>query len=140
MTTEMFDPSGHSNCGLIVGWLPLLRLAENQPPSRRIFGSDANRHWVLRQVHRVCKAAGVPVVPAHGLRGTHATLAVAAGATGDVVAAALGHESFTTTARHYARPEAIESATQAHALRELENSSRGFPRPANDTAGDRRLA
>lgn len=118
----------------------LLRLAENQPPSRRIFGSGANRHWVLRQVHRICKAAGVPVVPAHGLRGTHATLAVPAGATGDVVAAALGHESFTTTARHYARPEAIDSATQDHALRELEKSSRGFPRSANDTAGDRRLA
>jgi integrase len=118
----------------------LLRLAENQPPLRRIFGKDANRHWVLRQVHRICKAACVPVVPAHGLRGTHATLAVAAGATGEVVAAALGHESFTTTARHYARPEAIDSATQDHALRELEKSSREFPEGAEAPSREREVA
>ena len=61
----------------------------------------------------------MPVVPPHWLRGTHASLAMTAGATGDLVAAALGHESFTTTERHYARAEAIAGATQVGALREL---------------------
>jgi integrase len=99
---------------------PLLRtLVEGKGAGDRIFGQDRNRHWVLRGVHRVCRAAGVPVVPAHGLRGTHATLAVSAGATGNLVAAALGHESFTTTARHYAKAEAIQNAQQEQALREL---------------------
>ena len=63
----------------------------------------ASRYWVLRYVQRLCRAAGVPTVPAHGLRGTQATLAVDAGSTSHLVVAALGHESFTTTARHYAK-------------------------------------
>jgi hypothetical protein len=51
-----------------------------------------------------------PIVGPHGLRGTHATLAVEAGVTGDVVAAALGHESFAVTAGHYASAESVTSA------------------------------
>jgi integrase len=74
-------------------------------------------------VQRICKAAGVPTVPAHGLRGTHATLAVCAGATSHLVAAALGHESFTATARHYAKTEAIEGALQERVL-EVHGGSR----------------
>jgi len=49
----------------------------------------------------------VPAVTPHGRRGTHATLAVGAGITGDAVAASLGHENFAVTAAHYARPEAV---------------------------------
>jgi integrase len=94
----------------------LQRLARGKSPSDRLFGRDADRHWVLRSVHRVCKAAGGPRVPSHGLRGTHATLAVGAGATSHLVAAALGHQSFATTARHYARAEAIEGAQQERVL------------------------
>ena len=48
--------------------------------------------------------------------GTHATLAVSAGATSHLVAAALGCESFTTTARHYAKTEAVEGALQERVL------------------------
>jgi len=91
-------------------------LARGKEPGDRLFDPTANRHWVLRAVQRICRAAGVPKVPAHGLQGTHATLAVGAGATSHLVAAALGHESFTTTARHYARPDAIESAQQERVL------------------------
>jgi integrase len=99
---------------------PLLeRLAANKQPTDRLFGPNVHRHMVLRHVRRICKAAGVPVVPPHGLRGTHASLAMTAGATGDLVAAALGHESFTTTERHYARADAIADAQQFTALREL---------------------
>jgi hypothetical protein len=42
----------------------------------------------------------------------HSTLPVEAGVTARVVADALGHESFKTTARSCARPEAIASARQ----------------------------
>jgi hypothetical protein len=42
----------------------------------------------------------------------------------------LGHESFTTTERHYARPEAIAAAQQEGALRELERNLRPVPRAA----------
>ena len=105
----------------------LQRVAAGKQPEDRLFGPDATRHWVLRSVHQICKAAGVPVVSAHGLRGTHASLAMSAGATGDIVAAALGHESFTTTERHYARPDSVAAGKQTGALRELEKSSREFP-------------
>ena len=108
----------------------LQRLAIGKQPGDRLFGQKASRFSVRSHVRRICKAAGVPIVPPHGLRGTHASLAMSAGATGDLVAAALGHESFTTTERHYARPEAIADAQQSGALRELEKSSRGFPRAA----------
>jgi integrase len=50
--------------------------------------------------------AGTPVGP-HGLHGTHAALAVQARTTADVVAAALGHESFAITAASYAKTEAV---------------------------------
>ena len=95
----------------------LQRLARGRELAGRLFRSGTTRHWVLRSVHRICRAAGVPVVPAHGLRGTHATLAVDAGATSHLVAAQLGHESFATTARHYARAEAVEGAQQDRVLK-----------------------
>jgi integrase len=93
---------------------PLLhQLAAGKRAADRLFGAGVNRHWVLRAVARVCRAAGVPAVTPHGLRGTHATLAVGAGISGDAVAASLGHESFAVTAAHYARPEAVSGAQAA---------------------------
>jgi integrase len=84
----------------------LQALAKGKAPSDRLFG-DESRLWVLRAVKRVCAAAGVPSVSAHGLRGTHARLAVEAGISGNVVAASLGHESFDVTTAHYAGAEAV---------------------------------
>ena len=93
---------------------PLLQaLASGKDPGDRLFGAGANRHWVLRSVARVATMAGVPAVTPHGLRGTHATLAVGAGISGEAVAASLGHESFAVTAAHYAQPEAVSGAKAA---------------------------
>jgi integrase len=90
---------------------PLLaKLAAGKAPTDRLFGPQANRYWLRIVVRRLCTLAGTPVVGPHGLRGTHATLAVQAGTTGDVVAAALGHESFAITAASYAKAEAVASA------------------------------
>lgn len=57
-----------------------------------------------------CRDAGVPVVCPHSLRGLHSTLALQSGSTTHAVAAQLGHASFSTTARHYADPAAIDNA------------------------------
>jgi integrase len=72
-------------------------------------------------VRRICCAAKTPIVGPHGLRGTHATLAVQAGVTGDAVARALGHESFAVTAGHYAKPEAVIDARTDLVMTSLRN-------------------
>jgi integrase len=96
---------------------PLLRkLADKRGRGERLLG-DVNRHRVLRAAQRVCKEADLKVISAHGLRGVHAELAVAAGVTGDIVAASLGHESFNTTAQHYAGGEAVAGARMARVAR-----------------------
>lgn len=78
-----------------------------------------DRWWVARQVMRLCKLASVPVVPPHGLRGTHSTLAQDHGATSHVVAAALGHSSSAVTERHYTAAGTAERARARRALKVL---------------------
>ena len=97
----------------------LLALAKGKPNTARRFG-DVDRFWVRRSVRRLCRLATVPVISAHGLRGTHASLAVAAGVSGLAVAASLGHESFDgVTARHYATPESVAGARVERVLEAL---------------------
>lgn len=69
------------------------------------------------------------------VRGTHATLAVEAGLTGDAVAASLGHGSFAVTAGHYAKAEAITSA-RTHQIETLvkERKFRGSSADRKDAA------
>ena len=55
-------------------------------------------------------------VTAHGMRGLHSTLAVAAGISSHLVAAAMGHESARTTFQSYALPEAVSGAEQRRLL------------------------
>jgi integrase len=74
----------------------LARLAEGKPSETLLFGHHW-RDWVRKWVARICTAAGVPSVTAHGMRGLHSTLAVEHGVSAQVVAAALGHVSSTTT-------------------------------------------
>lgn len=89
---------------------PLLAgLAKGKSPDDRLFG-DVQRHWVLRSVKRCCRAAGVREVTSHGLRGTHAKVAREVGVSGVLLAAAMGHESETTTTEHYAGRGAVAQA------------------------------
>jgi integrase len=97
----------------------LLRLAANRPAAALLFGQHW-RDWPREWVQKICRAAKVPEVTAHGMRGLHSTLAMEAGVTGAVVAASLGHESVTTTVTSYAKPEAVAAAQQDRALRVLE--------------------
>lgn len=85
------------------------RLVEGRGAEERLF-PGRNRHWLLRQVDRLCKLANVPRVTAHGLRGTASSLAQGAGMIGDAVAASLGHESYQTTRLHYTDPSAPANA------------------------------
>jgi integrase len=75
-------------------------------------GALANRGAVYRWVHRICKLSEVPVVPPHGLRGTHGTLARERGSTVKAVSEALGHASTTVTLGHYIKPSADLAAKQ----------------------------
>jgi len=95
---------------------PLLRrLAHGKEPAAWLLGTTRTgrpKHleYLWAKVHALCAAAGVPVVCSHSLRGLHSTLAIEAGATAGLVAAALGHGSFAVTARHYADPDALLGA------------------------------
>ena len=64
----------------------------------------------------LARAAGVPKVTAHAMRGLHGTLAVDSGISSHAGAAALGHESFRTTAESYAQRDAVTSAQQKRVL------------------------
>ena len=72
-----------------------------------LFGGK-KRDWVYRQSVRLCNLAGVPPVSAHGLRGTHISIASDFGTTGAVVASAVGHTSEAVTKAHYAKADAVD--------------------------------
>jgi integrase len=100
----------------------LQRLAHGKQPDAPLFTGSTPRArralekladpvgWLRRQVARVCKLAGVPVVGPHGLRGTFATLAVDAGNVLERVASELGHDGTAVTRGHYVRQEALDNA------------------------------
>lgn len=78
-----------------------------------------DRRAVTRAVAKWCELAGVPPVCPHGLRGTHATLARSAGATGAMVAAQLRH-SEAVTKGHYLAPGADRQGRIEEGLRVLD--------------------
>jgi integrase len=97
----------------------LVGLANGREPKAALFGEHW-RDWPRKWVQRICEAAGVPVVTAYGMRGLHSTLAVAHGASAQVVAASLGHESRTTTMQSYVKPEAASGAQQKRVMTVLD--------------------
>jgi integrase len=94
----------------------LNKAAKRLQPSNLLFGQHW-RDWPRENVQRICRLAKVPVVTAHGLRGTHSSLAEDAGAASELVARALGHEHVSTTHKHYTRPGVVQLATQRRALK-----------------------
>ena len=93
----------------------LRRMADGRESTAALFGEHW-RDWPRKWVQRICKAAAVPKVTAHAMRGLHGTLAVDSGITSHAVAAALGHESFRTTAESYAQRDAVAGAQQKRVL------------------------
>jgi integrase len=47
----------------------LLAIAEGKPSEAKLFGHHW-RDWVRKWVNRICQAAGLPKVTAHGMRAT----------------------------------------------------------------------
>ena len=58
-------------------------------------GSLVNQEWLTRAFNRYASAADLPWIGLHGLRHTHATLALKAGVPAKVVQERLGHSSVT---------------------------------------------
>lgn len=98
---------------------PLSRLAANRATEDQLI-PGSTRFTVLWHTKRLCKLAGVPVVSAHGLRGTHATLATRAGATAELVMTALGHANTAVGAAHYIQPAATHSTRSDTVSRRLQ--------------------
>ena len=96
----------------------LLALAKGQRSEDLLFGYH-DRNWPRKWVAKICEAAKVPTVSAHGMRGLHGTLAVETGMSAHAVAAALGHESVTTTLQSYAKAGAGAGARQKRVLEVL---------------------
>ena len=109
----------------------LLELAKGRPGSAYLFGEGdldrPTRYWVYYHCKRLCAVAKVPLVSPHGLRGTHATIAMGAVATSHSVSAALaaagaslGHAPGSPiTETTYVAPGAVTAAKQRAALRVL---------------------
>lgn len=109
----------------------LLELAKDRRGAAWLFGDGdldkPSRYWIYWHTKRLCKAAKVPEVAPHGLRGTHATIALGAVSTSHYVAAALaaagaslGHAPGSPiTASTYAAPGSVDKATQRAAMRVL---------------------
>lgn len=96
----------------------LVQACRDKLPEARIFLIS---RYVLRNcVREICEEAGVKVVGPQSMRGTHSSLAVQAGATGPLVAAALGHSSFSITEKHYLDPSIGGQAKQRATWKVLE--------------------
>lgn len=118
----------------------LKRLTEGKAAEDLLFahgGGDWVRDWTMR----ICEEAKVSRVCAHSLRGLHATLAEAAGVTGDAVARSLGHMSSAVTHAHYTQPVALETVRQERVLQVLEGGkvssfSRGVSQERSAAGGE----
>ena len=73
----------------------------------------ASRQSLHSKVVALCSRASVPRVCVHGLRGTHASLAVSGGASVEAVARVLGHTSTKMTLGHYVTEQAAADARVA---------------------------
>lgn len=93
----------------------LLKHAAGKLPDAPLLGPAGERmhtrHVLRHRKKQLCQAAKLPLVCPHSLRGLNATLALDAGATAHHVAAALGHSSFATTARHYADASTVANSS-----------------------------
>lgn len=101
---------------------PLLAArAKGRPALAPLFlaarGTPATRYWVAYHVERIRQLAALPRVTAHGLRGTHQTLARVAGVSAHAVAASVGHASTSVQEQHYLDVEGVEAARRSQAMR-----------------------
>lgn len=119
------DPQRRPSSRGARGPAPAARRAVRRPRRRRappLFG-DVDRHWLGYHVRRLCRAAGVPVVCPHGLRGTQSSISALAVPV-EHVAVALGQTGPAVTRRHYLAAGAGQDGRQRAALRVLSGGRR----------------
>ena len=109
------------------------RAAAARPPSERL--CRVGRQALHSTVVALCARAGVPRVCVHGLRGTHASLAVAGGAAVEAVARVLGHTSTKMTLGHYITEEVATGARLA-AVQSSLNPQKSFRGPFSTQLSD----
>jgi integrase len=102
----------------------LLAQAAGKAPTDPLIGHE--RTWLHRNVRAICRRAKITEAPPHGLRGTHGDLALTAAVAPKAVSEALGHESLTTTFRHYADQGIAQAIDHGRAVESLAPAS-GMP-------------
>jgi integrase len=77
-------------------------------------GSPIHPHTFSQAFERIVARSGLPKIPLHGLRHTHATVGLALGVPAKVVTERLGHENVAFTLKQYAHvlPEMQAEATR----------------------------
>ncbi len=98
----------------------LRTLAAGKAPDAPLLG--VTRYGIGYWTKALCKRAGVPSVPPHGLRGTNATLRNDLGEAPERIAAELGHGSFAVTSGHYVS----DSSLAARGLDQVEKLVTGL--------------
>jgi integrase len=113
----------------------LLGIARTKAPTALLFDFEgqrsrktkdpdkARRDALLRRVRQLYRAAGVPEVVSHSMRGLNATLRKTGGADDTSITRALGHVGISTTRRHYFAPGVAEAADQRRAHGRLLSSA-----------------
>ncbi len=98
----------------------LVACCDQKPASGYLFaredGGPHCRDWIRNNVQRVCRAAGVPSVTAHAMRGLLATITAERGLAGHLIAATLGHESEAITMSAYAAPGSAKAGVNRRGL------------------------
>jgi len=111
--------------------LALRSLASNKRADEWIFpsekGTRRTKDWPAAQTRRICKLAKVPEVSAHGLRGTHLSMAEEAGTTPEMMLRSGGHESRGVQHASYLAPGAVERGVQKRFLSKLKVIAGGAP-------------
>jgi integrase len=111
----------------------LIAIAEGKASTDLLFGGSRDedgvehphgRNWPRAWVGRICKAAKVPRVSAHGMRGAASTIATEGGAAGHLIAAQLGHGSETVSETSYTRPGTRDRVDRRKGLRILTGGRR----------------
>lgn len=73
--------------------------------------------WMRKNTARLCRLAAVPVIPPHGLRGTHSNLAEESGSSSWDISLSMGHADRRMTMDAYLDREVVENARIKRALR-----------------------
>lgn len=102
---------------------PLVQLCDGKEPGERIF--TFSRYALYHHVRRLCRAAEVPEVCPHGLRGSASTNELAGGVELAEVARRRGHSSTEVTRVHYLVPGTEESIAAESKARLLGGTTDG---------------